>query len=109
MVMAGIKKRRFASCQLAGAFHPRFKLMCGFRSMTSRLSEGEGCKVVMEEVVEAVLREAADVSPSARDSSSEDVTQIASSRRESSSSKRHMLKTKARKFVGRTCMAVHSL
>ncbi len=38
-------------------------------------------KVVMEEVVEAVLREAAGVSPSARDSCSEDVTQMASSRR----------------------------
>ncbi len=49
--------------------------------MTSRLSEGEGCKVVMEEVVEAVLREAAGVSPSASDTSSEDVTQMASSRR----------------------------
>jgi hypothetical protein len=72
------------------------------QSMTSRLSEGEGCKVVMVEVVEAVLREAAGVSPSARDSSSEDETQMASSRRESSSSKRHMHKTNARKLVGRT-------
>jgi len=41
--------------------------------------------VVMEEVVEAVLREAAGVSPSASDSSSEDVTQMASSRRPSES------------------------
>jgi hypothetical protein len=40
---------------------------------------------VMEEVVEAVLREAAGVSPSASDSSSEDVTQMASSRRPSES------------------------
>jgi hypothetical protein len=66
--------------------------------MTSRRSEG--CKVVMEEVVEAVLRKATGVSSSASDSSSEDVTQmednfygvITQAPREC---RRHMLKTNA--------------
>jgi hypothetical protein len=90
-------------CQLAAAFHPRFKLMWLQKHDSSQVRR---VKVAMEEAVEASLREAAAASPGSSDSSSEDVTQVVgdfygaiTQIPKESSSRRNMHKSNAIKIV----------